>query len=38
MEVLVSPEVYRAIASLDVNTILRCSDEQLRPILACLVR
>ena len=38
MEVLVSPKVFRAISSVDVATILSCSDEELRPILACLVR
>ena len=38
MEVLVSPKVFRAISSVDVDTILSCSDEELRPILACLVR
>ena len=38
MEVLVSPRVFRAISSVDVDTILSCSDEELRPILACLVR
>ena len=38
MEVVVSPVVYKSISSLDVASILNCSDEQLRPILACLVR
>ena len=38
MEVVVSPRVFRAISSVDVTTILSCSDQELRPILACLVR
>ena len=38
MEVVVSPRVFRAISSVDVATILSCSDQELRPILACLVR
>merc|ERR1719410_2565632 len=38
MEVVVLPRVFRAISSVEVATILSCSEEQLRPILACLVR
>lgn len=38
MEVVVSPRVFRAISSVDVATILSCTDQELRPILACLVR
>merc|ERR1711892_378800 len=38
MEVGVSPRVFRAISCVDVVTILDCKDEELRPILACLVR
>jgi len=34
----VSPVVFKAISCVDVQTILKCSDESLRPILACLVR
>ena len=33
-----TPVVYRAISSLDVNKLLECDDQQLRPILPCLVR
>ncbi len=36
--VAVLPKVYRAISIVDVSTILQCSDAELRPILACLVR
>jgi len=35
---VVSPVVFKAISSVDVSTILKCSDDQLRPILPCLVR
>jgi len=38
MDVGVSPVVFKAISCVDVTTILSCSDESLRPILACLVR
>jgi len=38
MDVGVSPVVFKAISCVDVQTILACSDESLRPILACLVR
>ena len=38
MEVVVLPRVFRAISSVEVATILSCSEEELRPILACLVR
>lgn len=31
-------KVFTAISTVDVGTILSCSDEELRPILACLVR
>jgi len=34
----VSAKVFTAISTVDVGTILSCSDEELRPILACLVR
>ena len=33
-----SPKVFRAISVVDVDTILTCSDAELRPILSCLVR
>ena len=36
--VAVLPRVFRAISIVDVGTILQCSDAELRPILACLVR
>eukprot|EP00092_Neocalanus_flemingeri_P019401 GFUD01021015.1.p1 GENE.GFUD01021015.1~~GFUD01021015.1.p1 ORF type:complete len:1102 (+),score=357.95 GFUD01021015.1:297-3602(+) len=38
MDVGVSSVVFKAISCVDVTTILSCSDESLRPILACLVR
>ncbi|XP_023344126.1 integrator complex subunit 2 [Eurytemora carolleeae] len=38
MEEPVSPKVFRAISVVDVDTILTCSDAELRPILSCLVR
>ena len=33
-----STTVYRAISSINVAKLLECGDEEMRPILACLVR
>ena len=34
----VSPRVFRAVSTVNVDEILQCSDGALRPVLACLVR
>jgi len=38
MECGVDPKVFRAVSTVDVEAILKCTDAELRPVLACLVR